>query len=113
MSNMQENSESQLIAHISSKLAEQFRKTLDEWGDKQKRVLETLVKLWLALPRELQSHLQNEKLTVEDIYDILIAGLVDNEIAKHLNELGPIKEKFLALLKRAKGKVSQKKRAPQ
>jgi hypothetical protein len=45
-----------------------------------------------------------------NIHRLLIESLVEAEIAKELEKLGPDKKEFLALVRQAKAKVSGKKK---
>lgn len=105
---MAEKMITQLVAHVDSELAEEFRAMLEQRGQSQKRVFEALLKIWRILPIGLQAKLLDN--TTTDFYQVLVEGLVDVELAKELERLGPDKAEFLALVRQAKQKISRKKK---
>jgi len=94
---------------LNEKLADEFTDFVDKRGLKKTRALEGAVRGFMAYPPDVQTRLMDNSLS--DAYTILVDGLVDAEIAKHIDELGPAKDKFLALLKQATEKGGRKKKA--
>ena len=92
---------------VSDEVSELFTAQTSGRGYTKYKAIEGALRAYMALPREIQV-LLNEGNT-KDVYAMLVEGLVDREILKRLAELGPAKTEFLALLRQAKGKVSQKK----
>ncbi len=92
---------------VDTELSEKFSLQVDERAYTKYRAVEGAIRAFMALEPKLQVQLMNNK--IEDVYAMLVRGLVETEIRKHLDELGPAKEKFLALLKQAKEKKSPKR----
>ena len=93
--------------NLDADLADSFAEQTDSRGYTKYKALEGAVKAYMALAPELQVRLISCK--TGEAYQILIDGLLDAEILKHLEKLGPTREKFLALLKQAKAQSSRKK----
>lgn len=91
---------------IDDQLSEQFSNQIEERGFTKYRAIEAAIRAFLVLPSEVQVALMSN---AADAYSILLRGLVEVEIQKHLDDLGPAKEKFLALLRQAKAKGPRKK----
>jgi len=96
---MSSNSLKNFNVNIDESLAEEFSIHIDARGFTKYRAVEGALRAFMALPAEVQTRLIANQNT--DIYSILVRGLVDSEIQKHLDKLGPAKEKFLALLTQA------------
>ena len=84
---------------IDEKLSDEFTAQIDKRGYTKYRAIEGALRAFMALPLEIQGKLITND--IGDIYSMLVRSLVDAEIQKHLDDLGPGKEKFLALLKQA------------
>jgi len=85
--------------NIDENLYDEFSTHTDQRGYTKYRAVEGALRVFMALPAEVQTQLiSNSK---KDIYAMLVRGLVETEISKHLDELGPAKEKFLVLLRQA------------
>ena len=94
---------------LDVELADSFTDFVDNRGLKKTRAIAGAVRAFMALPSELQTQLIANNAC--DVYTMLVRGLVESEIQKHLDDLGPAKEKFLALLKQAKATKPRKKQA--
>lgn len=92
---------------IDEKISDAFSAQVEQQGYVKYRAIEGALRVFMSLPLELQSQFISND--IDDVYTTLVRGLVDAEIQKHLDELGPAKEKFLALLKQAI-KPKQRKR---
>jgi len=88
-----------LNVNIDAALYDSFSEQTDERGQTKYRAVEGALRAFIALPAEVQTQLISDR--EKDTYSILVQGLVDSEIQKHLDKLGPVKEKFLALLTQA------------
>jgi len=91
---------------IEEKLADEFTEWLAKHGVVKYRAIEGALRAFMVLPPELRNKLITNDVT--DVYSLLVEGLVDQEIQKHLEKLGPAKNEFLRLLKQAIKKTSQK-----
>jgi hypothetical protein len=93
---------------LEGNLATAFSEVVVNHGWLKTRAVRGAVKVFLALPTDLQVKvmaLNNNG----DVYQILIEGLLDVELEKELDALGPEKAAFLAAVKQARAKVSRKK----
>lgn len=93
------NEKKAFTVELDAKLADKFADFTDQRGLKKTRAIEGAVRVFMVLSPELQAQLIANN--VSDVYAMLVQGLVETEIQKHINELGPAKENFLALLKQA------------
>ena len=103
------NAQKNFNVNVSEKLSDAFSAQVDERGYTKYRAVEGALRAFIALPAELQVQLISNAKSESDVYAMLVRGLVETEIAKHLDDLGPAKEKFLALLKQATAKKPRKK----
>ena len=94
-------------AEIDEKVCAAFDAQMLERKGKKWEKVETSLKIWLSLPETLQAKLLTAN--QDNIYNVLVNGLVDAEIEAHLEALGPIKNELLRLLREAKVKASRKK----
>ena len=97
-----------LNANINAEVFDAFETQKDKYGWNKYRAVEAALKAFMAMPAELQVRIISAEPS-NNIYPLLIRGLVDAEIAKHLDNLGPTREKFLALLAQVKGKKPPKR----
>lgn len=105
---MAPNTQKNFNVNVSEELSDAFSSQVDERGYTKYRAVEGALRAFMVLPPEIQIKLiaNNQN----DVYTMLVRGLVDSEIAKRLEELGPAKEKFLALLTQVIGKKPRKKK---
>jgi len=89
-------------------LAESFGSLVDIHGWKKVRAVRAAMRGFLAMPVDVQVKLMASNNTT-DVYRLLIEGLLEAEIAKELQKLGPDKKEFLDLVRQAKAKISRKK----
>ena len=91
---------------IDEKTGQEFSAQAEERGYTKYRAVEGALRAFMALPSEVQVRLMSTNET--DAYAILLHGLVDAELAKEIESLGPSKKEFLALVRQAIAKVSRK-----
>ena len=91
---------------IDEKTGQEFSAQTEERGYTKYRAVEGALRAFMALPSEVQVQLMSSNET--DAYAILIHGLLDAELAKELQQMGPKKKEFLALVRQAIAKVSRK-----
>lgn len=103
------NSRKSFGVDIEETLSESFSAQIDERGYTKYRAVEGALRAFLVLPAELQVRLISVGNSSSDVYPMLVEGLLDVELAKALDNLGPDKQEFLALVRQAKAKVSRKK----
>lgn len=103
-----ESEKRKFTVELERNLSEAFTALVDEHGWKKTRAIRGAVKAFLAFPTGLQVKIMSANNTV-DVYTILVEGLLEAELAKELDKLGPDKKEFLALVRQAKAKVSRKK----
>ncbi len=94
--------------NVDADLSDAFSTQIDQRGFTKYRAIEGALRGFMSLPEHLQVRLIAAS-KVDDIKTILVEGLLESEIARHLDKLGPPKAKFLALLKQAKEPSSRKK----
>ena len=85
---------------ISDDLADKFSALAEKLAMHKYRVIEGAVRAFLVLPADVQVAV----ITADegtDIHTILVEALLETEILKELDQLGPAKEKFLVLLRQA------------
>lgn len=104
---MSKNLTKQLIAHVDSEVARKFQDMLEDRAQVQRSVMETLLKVWLALPIEIQAKLQ--KGSISDYYVTLCNELVYAEVDSKMKELGVDVVRFLRILRQATKPASRKK----
>ena len=92
---------------VSEELPEQFSEQADSFGYTKYRAIEGALRAWMALPPDLQVKLMSN--STPDVRQSITESLLGLAIQAHLDELGPAKEEFLALLKQAKEQAAQKK----
>jgi hypothetical protein len=95
-------------AEISDTLADEFLQHCEQKRYLKFGAIEGALRAFMALPAELQVRLMSNKFT-GNIYQLLVEGLVDVELARELAKMGSDKQEFLALVRQAKAKVSRKK----
>jgi hypothetical protein len=92
---------------VNDDLSEAFSAQVDERGYTKYRALEGAMRAFVALPAEVQVKLMSN--SMKESYDVMVRGLLEAEVSKHLDKLGPAKAKFLALLREAKAQEGRKK----
>jgi hypothetical protein len=91
---------------VDEGLAVSFNELVDERGYTKYRAVEAAVRAFVALPPDAQALLMANNCKP---YEIMVKSLLSAEVDKHLDELGPIRSRFLALLKQAKAQDARKK----
>ena len=106
---MMENAKKMFSAEISEGIADEFLRHCEnrrylKWG-----AIEAALRCFMVLPPELQVAIMSAEENV-NVYAILTEGLVDAEIVRELDQLGPAADEFLKLLKQAKQTTSRKRK---
>ena len=106
---MMENAKKMFSAEISEGVADEFLRHCEQRRYLKFGAIEGALKGFMVLPPELQVAIMSADEDA-DIYAILMEGLVDAEIARELDQLGPAADEFLRLLKQAKRTTSGKRK---
>ncbi len=88
-----------LQAEVDAKVKDAFSKQCKQRGQVQHDAVTGALRVWLALPHAVQSELISRP--PRNVYEFLIDRLVNVQISKRLDELGPLKLEFLRLLEQA------------
>lgn len=98
-----------LSAELTEDVLDAFATYVYEHGYVKYRCLEAAMKAFMALPANVQSQLMKEACPQEKVRRIITEALLNLEIQKEIDSLGPARAEFLNLLLQAKAKVYRKK----
>lgn len=100
--------EKSLGAFMASSVVDAFTEQVDNRGQKKKRSLEAAVRLWVALPQDLQAEFLSQE-TDAETWQSLVKAIVNQQLQAQLETLTPGQKGQVARdIKATKRKIGRK-----